>query len=508
MGCGMSFRASNAILSMSIILAMCSASSGALIQESDFTFIGAFRVPQGAYNGISYEYGGRGLAYNSANNSLFILSIYNSHVAEFSIPAPVNSSTLGDLNIAINLQSFEDITEGNRNNIGEGGVECTGTQNFMGDFLIYNGSMYGSVYNYYDAALCAELSHFKSGTTLSTTGDFDGMYRVGDSAFNVGFRAGYMCEIPDAWQSSFGGATAFTGLSFVAVMGRTSFGPSISTFYPDSLGVSEPSPSTMLVYYEDQGDDATFGTYYHPHDANPYISTADWVGGVEFPEGSDTVLFIGMHGTGDWCYKCPEPNNPAGTGAWPYQYFVWAYDANDLAASHSGNYTVTQDDYNANRFWDGVYPNNTSLAVGDTVRPYNVVPYDTWALTFPIEPDTTVTNWKEIRGTAYDPATNRLYLSAADIDGRRPVIQVYEINLSSPEDISITGASVSGGSLALSWTDSGGSSEWQVQATINATTSYTILVDSASASFPVAAGTIDIKITGNASGYTQGQASN
>jgi hypothetical protein len=68
-------------------------------------------------------------------------------------------------------------------------------------------------------------------------------------------------------------------------------------------------------------------------------------------------------------------------------------------------------------------------------------------------------------------------------------------------------ASVTDNVLTIGWTDAA-SSEWQVQATINGTTSYTILVDSASASFPVAAGTIDIKVTGDASGFTQGQASN
>jgi len=69
------------------------------------------------------------------------------------------------------------------------------------------------------------------------------------------------------------------------------------------------------------------------------------------------------------------------------------------------------------------------------------------------------------------------------------------------------GASVTDNVLTIGWTDAS-STEWQVQATINGTTSYTILVDSASASFPVAAGTIDIKVTGDASGFTQGQASN
>jgi len=75
------------------------------------------------------------------------------------------------------------------------------------------------------------------------------------------------------------------------------------------------------------------------------------------------------------------------------------------------------------------------------------------------------------------------------------------------ESMTLTSASVTGGVLTVNWSDTSSATEWQVQATINGTNSYTILVDSASASFPVAAGTIDIKITGNASGTAQGGAS-
>jgi len=94
-----------------------------------------------------------------------------------------------------------------------------------------------------------------------------------------------------------------------------------------------------------------------------------------------------------------------------------------------------------------------------------------------------------------------------DWDGRGTGLESTNIGgFTWTSSMSLDSASVSGGVLSISWTDAG-STEWQVQATINGTTSYTILVDSASASFPVAAGTIDIKITGNASGTAQGGAS-
>jgi hypothetical protein len=115
-------------------------------------------------------------------------------------------------------------------------------------------------------------------------------------------------------------------------------------------------------------------------------------------------------------------------------------------------------------------------------------------------------------GSSVTETSHNNYTVYAASDGDT-LSTVVTINSSGPialdlsSNVSLDSATVSSGVLAISWTDDS-STEWQVQATINGTTSYTILVDSASASFPVAAGTIDIKVTGDASGFTQGQASN
>lgn len=479
-------------------------SSAALIQETDLTYLGAFRVPQGTYNGTSYEYGGYALCYYPTNNSLFIASINGQEVAEFTIPTLSTSSNINDLSIATNLQGFADITEGNRANIGLGGSHCSPSGVFLGGLLPYGDVLVGTLWGYYDGEYCAELSHFTSGLDFSATGDFEGVYRVGDNSVNVGFRAMYMAEIPEEWRSSFGGAPAVTGRAFLPIITRSSFGPSLWTFDPDSLGVVEPVPSTPLVYYEDTGSRATFGEYAGSSPANEYVSPRDLIGGVVWPPGTDTVLFIGMHGSGDWCYKCDPPNNPDGNGSWPYHYWAWAYDANDFAASYSGTYEVTQDDSIAGRFIEGIYPNNTALAVGDTVRPWNVKPYDMWEFTVPIAPE----NNRDVYGATYDPATNRLYFSAMRGDGARPIIHAYEISISASEEIAVTSASVAGGLLTLEWTDTSGATEWQIQAAIDGSACYSMLASASSVSFPVTTGTIAIKITNNLSGYVRGGASN
>ncbi len=411
--------------------------SEGLVHGANLTYLGSFRVPQGTYNNISFAYGGYGIGYYSENNSLFIGSIYGEYIAEITIPEPVNSSDLGELNIAEVRQPWVDITEGNLNNIGAGGAPCTGNRNMMGGMFVYGDRLIGTVYNYYDAGYCAELSHFYCSLDLAAEGDFQGMFRVGDSEYNVGLKADYMTTIPFDWQEHFGGAPALTGRSFGAILTRSSFGPSISTFFPDALGVIEPSPSTVLSYYPGEGANATFGTYSGGFDGgpcspNPYVSPKDIVAGAVFPEGTDSVLFIGNHGDGAWCYKCPEPNNPAGNGSYPYKYMVWAYDANDLAASYTGNYVVTQEDFVLNRFWTGVFPNNTALPTGSVVEPYNVVPYETWELQVPIYPDTSYTHERVVGGATLDPGTNRLYMSAMHGDQRRPLIHAFQLNMNKP----------------------------------------------------------------------------
>ena len=83
----------------------------------------------------------------------------------------------------------------------------------------------GTVYGNYDASDLVKLSHFTSGLYLSRTGDFAGMYGVGEAPAvpNPAFVDGYMAEIPPEWQSQFGGP-ALTGNCCLSIISRTSLG--------------------------------------------------------------------------------------------------------------------------------------------------------------------------------------------------------------------------------------------------------------------------------------------
>ena len=401
-----------------------SAAETKLLHESDLEYLGAFRVPQGDFGSPEYSgfnYGGTALTYNPHNNSLFLVGhAWYQLAAEISIPPIVNSTNLADLNTAAVLQPFVDITEGNRSNIGEDGAAVDTSGVPIGGFMVWGDKLVGTVYGYYDAAYVVRLSHFTSGLDLSATGDFQGMYRVGEAPGtpNPAFIDGYMTIIPTEWQSRFGGPT-LTGNCCLSIISRTSLGPAASVFDPTKLGSDDPVPAKPLVGYPI--DHPTLGTY---GDQRPNVlyNGSMVIQGIVFPRGSRSVLFFGRRGTGDFCYGegksdpaldnthcdpaypevlcCYDPvDSSKGGHAYPYVYQVIAYDALDLVSVKMGE----------KQMWE-------------------ILPYGVWELNFPFADDNA-----RILGAAYDPSTQRIYLSEDGGDkpgccGHLPLIQVYHVN--------------------------------------------------------------------------------
>jgi len=120
--------------------------------------------------------------------------------------------------------------------------------------------------------------------------------------------------------------------------------------------------------------------------------------GCVFPDGTDSVLFIGSHGAGEMYYGGGErdPANPYyGSHAYPYVFQVWAYDANDLAKVRRGE------------------------AEMDKIKPYSY-----WTFELPNDPGRTDV---KCGGAAFDPQTRRIYVSALRCDGDAPLIHVFEV---------------------------------------------------------------------------------
>ena len=383
-----------------------------LLYSTDLVYQGAFRVSPEKFGGSSLHYGGTAIAYNSNRDSLFIVGHdWYQQVAEIQIPQLINSSNLNDLKTAKILQPFTDITEGHMHNIEAWGAAYSDGVK-IGGLMVYGNKLIGSVYAYYDASgKKSVLSHFTSGLTLSTS-DFSGMYQVGSKPEvpNPGFVDGYMAAIPSAWRPLLGGP-ALTGNSTIPITFRTSCGPAAFVFNPDDLGKIDPVPVAAVVYYSLAHP--TLGKW---GSTNPNYNGSTVIKGVVFPAGSRSVLFFGRHGTGPFCYGsgtsdpalagkpaspngknkyCYDPSSSdKGTHGYPYVYQVWAYDANDLVAVKDGK-----------------------------KNPWDIMPYSVWNFDLPFQP-----KGRRIGGVAYDPTTQRIFVSQLHSDGDLPVIHVFKVS--------------------------------------------------------------------------------
>ena len=414
------------------------------LQPSDLSYLGAFRVPQGAMgssSGNGLAYGGGVIAYNPANNSLFIVGHDSEQlVGEISIPAnPVNTATLSSMPTAAVLQNLSDITEGRRTYInGPTGTAQTANAVKIGGLLVNGNNLIGSVYSYYDGNKEATLSHFKSGTKLATTGDFQGMFAVSPSIVpgggnTAGFVSGYMTSVPDNsgtggtnWQSALGGA-ALTGNSDLSIISRTSYGASAFAFDPAQVGAGSSILASSLLFYDINHQSLGVWSDTQPH--SDYVSIADNMSGVNFPPGTQTVIFTGLYGTGTNYYgeaaNCPQGPDVymiyKGTHSWPYIIRAYFYDAAYLARVKAGD-TIK----------DADLPNLVgNPVVGQVLQPWNLKPYAMVNLSALMK--TSQGLFTTFAGaSAYDPNTKRLYVVQPGGDNSPtyglPLIHVFQLN--------------------------------------------------------------------------------
>lgn len=356
-----------------------------LVQKGNLVYQGAFRVPQGTSDATTFEYGGTALGYNPANNSLYITG--HDHLqfsAEISIPpAVVNSTTLRDLATATILQPLTDATERRLGRINPPDPN----PKKIGGHLVYNGRLIVTGFSYYDGAGTQSASHFSRPLSLSTTGDVIGPYSVGP---NPRFVGGYMTPVPPEWQASFAGP-ALTGMCCLSIANVQSCGPSISVFDP---GVTSRSAARLLGYPLSNPLRPVSST-------NAVYNLTSSISGVVFPSGTRSVLFFGRHGAGRYCYGEGEDcgdlaDSSKGVHGYPYVYQVWAYDAVDLLAVKNG-----------------------------AKREHQPQPYAVWTFNLPFEH---ARSTHFLGGAAYDPRTQRIYLSQRGGDAAGPVIHVFRVN--------------------------------------------------------------------------------
>lgn len=413
--------------------------AGTLLQNHHLIYEGSFRVPEGNLGGDSTGWtmgsGGQGIAYNPSNNSLVLIT-QNLYIVEISIPAPVNSADINDLNHASLVQVPRNVVNSQWNNLNLDGSATTGGGD-TGDLLVYDGKLVGNAYPHFSTGVDdGVLSHFTAALNWESVGspyNFSGFQRVGVNPTgllsNAGWVGGYMCLVPPEWQSRIG-YPVLTGNGSLSIIGRSSFGPSIWGFDPNDLNASSVAPAKLFWGYP--GDHQTIGGY-DDGTGTHYFNNSTAYQGVVFPEGSDSVLIFGrigrdIDGSGGGCYGtgtsdpslhltpvgdgskyCYDPANSFAKGghAYPYVNQVWAYDANQIAAVKNGT----------REFWE-------------------ITPYSYWTFKLPFTDETsTKTGLKNIGGVAYDPKTQRIFISQmqsdhwADKYEPNPIIHVYHIDL-------------------------------------------------------------------------------
>jgi hypothetical protein len=348
-----------------------------LVRAEHLVYLGSFRLPttdgtNRAAEQSSLHYGGMALGIGPNGQSLYYgCHTWHSMLAQVTIPEIGGTAAIMSPSTPIrNLAAID--------------PDRSETKT-LGGSLAWNGRTVVSAYTFYDGSGNATASHF-AGRSLA---ELNGPSRL--SGASPGMVGGYMGEIPREWRALLGGP-ALTGLCCTAIISRSSYGPAVSVFDPDQVGGQNPVPSTLLVGYPE--GHATLGAW---NGNGPLFNGATQIGGVAFPAGTRSVLFIGRHGD-TFCYGegavCRDPTDASkGNHAYPYRHQVWAYDASDLVAVKQG-----------------------------AKKPWDVRPYATWTLT-----DISTNGEARMSGVAYDPLSRRIYVTA-ERGSATPRVHVYLVS--------------------------------------------------------------------------------
>ncbi len=371
--------------------------SSGLIQASNLVDTGSFDTPDGILGvdpfGSQFyetEFANGSVAFNPANNSLFVVGHdWGQHTAEISIPPVGGTASI--------LQPFVDAEYGKLPLMDPTDGAIEGAK--IGGLLVDGAKLLVGGYIYYDGANDAVASHFVRGTNLAVN-DVVGPLTVG--SMGPAFVGGYFAPVPSEWQAALGGDT-LVGQCCLSIITRTSWGPAAFALNTADLEAGKnPTPATPLVYYDQ--DHPTLGVYDCTGCIDPLYNETTEIHGGFIPPGSSSLLIFGITGMGAVCYGagtsdpslagtigptgypyCYDPprDGSQGSHAYPYSGYVWAYNLNDLAAVKAG-----------------------------TKQPWEIVPYTTWTLPFgPV-------------GASYDPATGRLFLTQEDTTLRVHVLKL------------------------------------------------------------------------------------
>lgn len=337
--------------------------SGDVILPADFQYLGAFRLPDDP----EWEYSGQGLTYypdgdsdspdDGFPGSLFGFG-HDQHmlVSEISIPAPMVSKNLDDLNTATTLQPFQDLSGG------------------MFDPQAVDIPRAGLAYLPPQGEQSAPKLHFAFGQHFQEFSDpshgWSELDLANPQAAGLWIFDGYtnyvtddyLFEIPPEWADTLGGYRLATGRAREGPW--SGLGPPLFAYAPWQDG-NPPAPGTTLTHltplllYGQQLPGETDIVSDESMSMNGYGDSDHWMGGAWLTaDGNSAVIFVGTKALGKswygfangvvWEYDCAEqtpptcpevpdwPNDNRGYWAEKYQAQIIFYNPADLIAVARG----------------------------------------------------------------------------------------------------------------------------------------------------------------------------
>jgi hypothetical protein len=432
------------------------------LNPEDFTYLGAFRLPDDKAKPRTFEYGGSAMTYSPAGDpggsqdgfpgSLFIMGHNRqpygelpdgNQVAEVTIPRPLVSTQVDALNYAAFLQEFRNVAAGQfttLNEIPRAGMQYLNTPDTGARIHLAWGQHLQE-----DEAQVP--SHAWFNPTLSNPG-YKGTWYIGNqSLYSVN---GYLMDIPTAWANlNVGGRPLATGRYRDG--GWSGMGPALFAYIPWTDGSGTPAPSgshllekVLLLYAKSNETDVI------ERCLNGYQHADEWEGGawITTSDGRAAVLFAGTKGTGGkywygWinpagpqypCVEteligqftlcrmadgtacpsedlteCSKPNDwERGWWSSSFQARFILYDPGDLAKVAAGQIASWQPQpYAVMSIDDRLFMNPSGMDTGSL--------------------GTGVQRRNRIGDVAYDRANNLLYVLELFVDGAKPVVHVWRI---------------------------------------------------------------------------------
>ena len=440
---------------------MLSCGQASRINPDEFTYLGAFRLPDGSDRPDTFEYGGNAMTYSPTGDSAgpddgYPGSLYISghdrneevrdggKVAEVSIPVPGIADHPSSLPQAEFLQPFTDVSGGYFN------------QYYT---IIRMGLAYLDRVETGPLIHLAWGEHLPSDSSLPTHSWFSpdlsdpnpkGSWYIGDQSHYM--VNGYLFEIPKDWADSHSGSRYLATGRF-RDGGWSGMGPALFAYTPwmNSHGIPAVSHTHLseipLLKYRTSEETSeivdTLQDYQHPDEweGGAFLTTAD---------GGNAVIFAGTKGTGNrywygWVnpagceYPCPEME-------YADEYPVCR--KNDGTPCPSSEMVECEGHNDFRGWWSSSFdaeillydPADLALVAAKKKntwepQPYAVLDIDQYLFLNPDGVETEMIGEGEQRrfrvgDIAYDRGNQILYLVELYADGAKPVIHAWSVSVS------------------------------------------------------------------------------